>query len=131
MNESEIAAALAARMPQPEISSEPVGVSIKEADNDEIGYVESKVIDEPTRYRLMDFLDIPVDKRGDLETVKMVEKIAMWASERGSEDITDMMKVIRMVQQATGKRDLKTLYSYAKLDVMQKQLNDEYRLLMS
>lgn len=131
MNESDIAAALAARMPKPDVSTESVPVNIKQQPEGETGYVDSKVIDETTRYKLMDFLNIAPNMRGDLETIKMVERIAMWATERGSSNINDMMMAMRMVQRALGKEDLKTLYAYAKLDVMQKQLNDEYRLLMS
>lgn len=131
MNESEIAAQLASRIPREPVTTDPVPVNVKQTPEGETGFVDSMVIDDITRYKLMDFLDLAPDRRGDLKTIDMVEKIAMWAQERGSRDLLDMMKAIRMVQQATGKRDLDSLYAYAKLDVMQKKLNDEYRLLMS
>lgn len=131
MNESEIAARLAQSIPREAPQSEPVPVKIQNVPQGETGYVDQPIIDELTQMKLMDFLDIPVDKRGDLQTIKEIQRVAQWAMERGGEDYTQMLQAIRMAQQMTGKRDFKTLYHYAKLDIMQKQLNDEYRLLMS
>ena len=131
MNESEIQAQLAQRIPRPDVSTEPVPVKIGEQPEGQTGYVDSMVIDEVTRNKIMDFLNVSPDMRGDLDIIKMIERIAMWATERGSPELHDMLMAMRMVQRSIGKDDLKTLYAYAKLDVMQKQLNDEYRLLMS
>lgn len=131
MNESEIQASLAQRIPREVTETEGIPVKITEQPTGETGYVDSKVIDEMTRYKIMDFLNITPNMRGDIETIKMVERIAMWATERGSHELNDMLMAMRMAQRSIGKEDLQSLYAFAKLDVMQKQLNDEYRLLMS
>lgn len=137
MNEEQIVASLAKKIPRepllqkPDEPSKIVQEAVKEAE---------PTVKKPNEYpndlaamKLLDFFEVPVGLRRDRETLDQLNYIYEWASDK-SEDSVDVMQKIRDLEQRLGlvfrtKDKLTSIYRWIKLDNQRRSLEKEMALI--
>lgn len=132
MNEQQIAAELASRIPRETATvaapAAPAAPERRPEPGDE-GYVFQNPLDEVSMYRIYDYFQVPMAQRQDARTVSMIDKLVEWAHQNGAVEYYDVIKSIREAQAITRDTSLKKAYEFAKLDIQSRKLHKEMSAL--
>lgn len=138
MDETEIAATLAAKLEEAERpeTPEPAQPEIPRVPEkqDEAFHDNLPLEDVMGKMQIMDFFEIPQATRRTAEVNDQINRIISWAKDEAkSSDVTEMMRVIREQETMMGSRlkeqRVYKLYQYVKIHEIRKQLAEKERAL--
>lgn len=130
MNESDIAAQVASRIPREPtatVAAPPAAAPIPQPGDE--GYVFQNPLDEMSMYKIYDYFEVPLNERQDARVISMIDKLVEWAHQSGAVEYFDVIKTIREAQAITRNTSLKKAYEFAKLDMQSRRLHREMSAL--
>ena len=129
MNEQQIAAELASRIPRETATVAAPAAPERRPEPGDEGYVFQNPLDEVSMYRIYDYFEVPMAQRQDARTVSMIQKLVEWAVQSGATEYYDVIKTIREAQRVTGTNSLTKAYQFARLDIQSRMLHKEMSAL--
>lgn len=130
MNESDIAAQVASRIPrEPTVVAATQTTPVYQPQPGDEGYVFQNPLDEMSMYRIYDYFEVPMNERQDARTISMIDKLVEWAHQNGAVEYYDVIKAVREAQAITRNTSLKKAYEFAKLDMQSRRIHREMSAL--